>query len=90
MQSFPIDQLPDHENICGRKKVNCPVCAEVSKQATKLPCAGGIIIFVCCFQEVSQLELEMHLEAFHAVETESIDWSRPIVGQVCVCCCGER
>lgn len=34
-------------------------------------------------QEVSQLEMEMHLEAFHGVETDAIDWSKPIATQVC-------
>ena len=55
-----MDQLANHENICGRKKVDCPVCRE----------------------EVSQLELEIHLEAFHSVETASIDWDRPLTSQV--------
>lgn len=60
--SFPTDLLANHENICGRKRVNCPVCSE----------------------EVSQLEMEMHLEAFHEVETDPIDWSRPLGSQTLV------
>jgi hypothetical protein len=54
--SFPMDQLMNHENLCGRKMVTCSLCQ----------------------QEVSQLELEMHLEAFHAVDTRDLDWSRPL------------
>ena len=30
IQSFPMDQLRDHEDLCGRKKVPCPVCKEVN------------------------------------------------------------
>jgi hypothetical protein len=29
LQSFSIDQLSNHENVCGRKRVDCPVCREV-------------------------------------------------------------
>ena len=29
-QSFPMDQLMSHENLCGRKKVACCRCQEVS------------------------------------------------------------
>ena len=30
---------------------------------------------------MSQLELEMHLEAFHSVDTSNIDWSKPLTKQ---------
>jgi hypothetical protein len=54
--SFPMDQLMAHENLCGRRKVSCPLCLE----------------------EVSQLEMAIHLEAFHSVDTRDLDWSKPL------------
>ena len=33
-------------------------------------------------QEVSQLEMEMHLEALHEVDTRELDWSRPLRREV--------
>ena len=29
-----------------------------------------------CVQEVSQLELEIHLEAFHSVDSRDLDWTK--------------
>ncbi len=37
---------------------------------------------LCIIQEVSQLELEIHLEAFHFVDTAKIDWTLPLANQV--------
>ena len=34
------------------------------------------------YQEVTQLELEVHMEAFHMVDTTTIDWTKPVAGQV--------
>ena len=46
-------------------------------------CAHMIYIIVCDpIQDVIQLQLEMHLEAFHCVEVEKIDWSKPLSPQV--------
>ena len=35
-----------------------------------------------CVQEVSQLELEIHLEAFHSVDTRDLDWTKPLHREV--------
>ncbi len=29
LQSFPMDQLHDHEHLCGRKEVLCHICKQV-------------------------------------------------------------
>ncbi len=42
----------------------------------------GVAMVTTHPQEVSQLELEMHLQAFHSVDTSQLDWTRPISGQV--------
>ncbi|XP_019850911.1 PREDICTED: uncharacterized protein LOC100636770 isoform X1 [Amphimedon queenslandica] len=34
-----------------------------------------------CYEEVTQLEFEMHLEAFHTVDVSKIDWTKPITSQ---------
>ena len=40
-------------------------------------------VYMCFnFQEVSQLEMKIHLEAFHNVLTDTIDWSKPLANQV--------
>jgi hypothetical protein len=57
--SFPMDQLMNHESLCGRKKISCCLCQE----------------------EVSQLEMAIHLEAFHSVDTRDLDWRKPLQKQ---------
>ena len=91
-----MDQLRDHEDLCGRKKAPCPICKEVCALSlsfsSSLPLSQSSCMIVQCtlkflfslLQEVSMLEIAGHLEAFHSVDTSKIDWSKSLSSQPAV------
>lgn len=43
---------------------------------------GSTWVVFFFLQEVNQIELKIHLEVYHQVEVEHVDWSKPINSQV--------
>ena len=77
--------------VCAQVSL-CVQCSHALRPHTNvfpssvpMPLAPPSILIFCIVQEIPQIELEMHLEAFHMVEVDKIDWSIPLASQVMLC-----